>query len=380
MPKSRPRAEPEPRSPGYVCGARPTVHAAYLAALVAVALMAGGGVPLGRGGSLGGDGDGEGGEGGWGGAAGSVGVNQTQCPTRTRTRPGGGGTIRTIDPRCFGSPSLDVHIWDTGLSPKLCRTLIKYAEAAGAKQGWGETSHLGVKTYDMYIDKLGLPREDALEVNAFLKRMRGFIRQNFVVSHTATVSVTILLSDPDCWQQVERPELDGAINGLWKQEAYGEVVQLKNLPFVIRYEAEGDHAGLMWHKDNADVSFIVLLSDLDEFEVEGGGHAATRFEAFGDVELAQVTTRPPAQRPHFRYASACVADRPWKAAIVRVSHSLMAGWFAQGQAVVMSGQLVHAANHLASGKRYVLSGFTYFDAKYLDMKRRDTLATLAYLH
>ena len=46
----------------------------------------------------------------------------------------------------------------------------------------------------------------------------------------------------------------------------------------------------------------------------------------------------------------------------------------------MSGQLVHAANHLASGKRYVLSGFTYFDSKYLDMKRRDTLATLAYLH
>ena len=46
----------------------------------------------------------------------------------------------------------------------------------------------------------------------------------------------------------------------------------------------------------------------------------------------------------------------------------------------MSGQLVHAANHLASGKRYVLSGFTYFDAKYLDMKRRDTLATMAYLH
>ena len=189
MPKSRPRAEPES---GYVCGARPTVHAAYLVALVAVALMAGGGVPLGRGGSLGGDGDGEG-VGGWGGAAGSVGVNQTQCPTRTRSRPGG-GTIRTIDPRCFGSPSLDVHIWDTGLSPKLCRTLIKHAEAVGAKQGWGETSHLGVKTYDMYIDKLGLPREDALEVNAFLKRMRGFIRQNFVVSFaTQQPSATMLV-------------------------------------------------------------------------------------------------------------------------------------------------------------------------------------------
>ena len=69
-------------------------------------------------------------------------------------------------------------------------------------------------------------------------------------------------SDADrCWEQVERPELDGAINGLWKEEAYGEVVQLKNLPFVIRYEAEGDHSGLMWHKDNADVSFIVLLSE-----------------------------------------------------------------------------------------------------------------------
>ena len=103
------------------------------------------------------------------------------------------------------------------------------------------------------------------------------------------------------------------------------MVQLKNLPFVIRYEAEGDHAGLMWHKDNADVSFIVLLSEPEEFEVEGGGHAATRFEAFGDVELTQVT-----HTPHLRNGHISAAPQPVLLTalegltFVRVSHSLVA--------------------------------------------------------
>ena len=92
------------------------------------------------------------------------------------------------------------------------------------------------------------------------------------------------------------------------------------------------------HKDNADVSFVVLLSDPDDFELVGGGKAATQFEAFGPVALQQA------------------------------------------EAIVMNGQLVHESVPLLKGRRYVLSGFTYMDAKYLDMKRRDTLVTMAYSH
>ena len=52
----------------------------------------------------------------------------------------------------------------------------------------------------------------------------------------------------------------------------------------------------------------------------------------------------------------------------------------QAEAIVMNGQLVHESVPLLKGRRYVLSGFTYMDAKYLDMKRRDTLVTMAYSH
>ena len=82
----------------------------------------------------------------------------------------------------------------------------------------------------------------------------------------------------------------------------------------------------------------MLLSDPDEFEVVGGGKAATHFEAFGAVALKH------------------------------------------GEAVVMNGQLVHESLPLAAGRRFVLSGFTEFSEAYIDMKRRDTLATMAYSH
>ena len=201
---------------------------------------------------------------------------------------------------------------------RLCKRMIAAAEKRGASQGWGSVSDIGVKTYDIYIDKLGLSRDDVLEVNNFLSRLKTFVVQQFVDSNSTG--------------------RDGGINSEWSDYDYGNAVSLKSLPFVIRYDATTDHRGIMAHKDNADISFVVLLSDPGDFEIIGGGKAATRFEAFGAVALQQ------------------------------------------GEAVIMNGQLVHESVPLAKGRRYVLSGFTYLDAKYLDMKRRDTLATMAYSH
>ena len=54
--------------------------------------------------------------------------------------------------------------------------------------------------------------------------------------------------------KIQRP--DGSLK-------YNEVVRIKGMPFVIRYDAE-DIGEIGLHKDNADVSFIVLLSDPGE--------------------------------------------------------------------------------------------------------------------
>jgi hypothetical protein len=196
--------------------------------------------------------------------------------------------------------------------------MITAAETQGAAKGWGSVSDIGVKTYDIYIDQLGLLKNDVLELNAFLARLKVFVGEHFVDSNST--------------------KRDGGINTHWGGYNYDDAVNLKSLPFVIRYDASTDHKGLMAHKDNADVSFVVLLSDPEDFELVGGGKAATDFEAFGAVELQQ------------------------------------------GEAVVMNGQLVHESVPLSKGRRYVLSGFTYLEADYLDMKRRDTLATMAYSH
>lgn len=302
------RGRHPPGNQGHVLGARPLVHAAYWALLAVVAYLnrAPGGGECSSELQV----------------AGSVGVKQTACPTWSRERvPGGGSkgnTVTSVDPRCFKNPFLDVHTFDTGLSAGLCRRITDAAEKRGAAQGWGSVSDIGVPTHDIYVDQLDLKRPDLLEINAFLLRLRTFVKEQFVDSNSTG--------------------RDGAVNTQWAGFDYSETVSLKSLPFVIRYDSATDHRGLMAHKDNADVSFVVLLSDPADFEVAGGGKAATHFEAFGAVPLQQA------------------------------------------EAVVMNGQLVHESLPLARGRRYVLSGFTAFSEAYLDMKRRDTLATMAYNH
>ena len=158
-----------------------------------------------------------------------MGVDQAACPTWSRERvPGGGGTVTSIDPRCFRNPFLDVHTFDSGLSAGLCRRITDAAEKRGSAQGWGSVSDIGVKTYDIYVDQLDLARQDVMEINAFLLRLRTFVREQFVDSNSTG--------------------RDGAINTQWQGYEYNETVSLKSLPFVIRYDSTTDHKGLMAHK------------------------------------------------------------------------------------------------------------------------------------
>ena len=53
---------------------------------------------------------------------------------------------------------------------------------------------------------------------------------------------------------------------------------------------------------------------------------------------------------------------------------------ARGEALVFNGQLVHSAAKITSGRRYVLSGFTYFSDDFLTKKRKGTLKTMVYHH
>ena len=114
---------------------------------------------------------------------------------------------------------------------------------------------------------------------------------------------------------------------------YDSAVSLKGMPFVIRYDA-ARASKLKLHKDNVDLSFILLLSDPDDFEAGG-----TFIEALN-------TTIP----------------------------------LAQGQALVFNGQLVHSAAAITKGRRYVLSGFTTFSDDFIQRKRKGTLRTMPYHH
>eukprot|EP00747_Dinoflagellata_sp_TGD_P219659 gnl/TRDRNA2_/TRDRNA2_91752_c0_seq1.p1 gnl/TRDRNA2_/TRDRNA2_91752_c0~~gnl/TRDRNA2_/TRDRNA2_91752_c0_seq1.p1 ORF type:complete len:320 (+),score=43.45 gnl/TRDRNA2_/TRDRNA2_91752_c0_seq1:17-976(+) len=228
------------------------------------------------------------------------------CNSTSWTRPDG-GHVASIDSACFPQPFLHIHAWDSGFSPAFCKKIIALAEK---RNRWTNKSSLGVKTYDVSLDELQFSDKEANKVNDFVARLAHFIQETFL----------------------QKSKLDGALNK--NKVPYDEAVVLKGTPFVIRYDASGDHAGLGRHKDNSDVSFIVLLSDPADF---GGG--GTQFDALG-------------------------RSLPLR----------------QGEAFVFNGQLVHAAAHLTRGRRYVLSGFTTFSQEFLDMKRRSTLKTMVYLH
>lgn len=94
-------------------------------------------------------------------------------------------------------------------------------------------------------------------------------------------------------------------------------------PFVIKYDASlGKTSKLRTHKDNSDVSFILLISNPSDFE--GGG---TYFHAIDKAIYLE-----------------------------------------QGEALIFNGQLVHEAIPITTGKRFVISGFITFTDEYIKMK------------
>eukprot|EP00928_Gymnodinium_smaydae_P058025 TRINITY_DN41236_c0_g1_i1.p1 TRINITY_DN41236_c0_g1~~TRINITY_DN41236_c0_g1_i1.p1 ORF type:complete len:352 (-),score=57.10 TRINITY_DN41236_c0_g1_i1:196-1251(-) len=230
----------------------------------------------------------------------------------TKRRRKDGGIVKSIHPTCFPFPLLDVHTWQTGLSSAYCKRLIDLAEAKGA---WTEKSSLGFRTADIGVEQLALSDSEVEMFESFVHRLGAFASNHFMSQ----------------W-----PKLDGRFGQKQKtKHKYDDLIQLKGKPFIIRYNAGGEDAGISLHKDNSDISFIVLLSDPQDFE--GGG---TSFEAFGQNVLK----------------------------------------LRQGEALIFNGQLPHRAAPISNGRRYVLSGFIRFNERFLDMKRRSTMATSMYQH
>ena len=241
-------------------------------------------------------------------------------PDATLHRGKRGERFYRIDPGLLGpNPLLDLHIYDSGLSKEACSRLIRAAEAVDR---WDGKSAFGkaTRTEDVDLTTIAKYTDDA---DIVMQPFEGFIQQL-----GAFISETFLIQD----KEKDGAELkrDGKpIGGI----DYAKTVKLKGMPFVIRYDA-GRASKLKMHKDNADVSFILMLSDPADFK--GGG---TYIEALNTTVQLQ-----------------------------------------QGEALVFSGQLVHSAIAVYSGKRYVLSGFTEFSPEYFAIKRKGTLRTMPYLH
>ena len=100
---------------------------------------------------------------------------------------------------------------------------------------------------------------------------------------------------------------------------------LSNSPFIIRYDK--NKTDLESHKDNSDISFVVLLNN----DFKGSG------TYFNDL------------------------DKTLELNI--------------GEVLIFPGQLVHSAKPITSGKRYVLSGFININSEIKKNQRLMTLKT-----
>lgn len=227
------------------------------------------------------------------------------------------GLVYAIDPACFVYPLLNIHIWQSVFSDGLCRRLIRAAEQANS---WTRKSRT-LQGEDVGLEALHLSDADTNEIESLVQRLGTFIVAQFLSP----------------W-----PELDGLAGAKGKKAKrrrakfnYAEVPRLKGTPFIIRYDAEKPTSSLERHKDNSDISFIILLSDPLDFDAGG-----TEFDVLGGETL-------PVSR---------------------------------GDAAVFSGQLIHKAKAVTRGRRYVLSGFITYQTDFIDLKRRGTLATTMYQH
>lgn len=228
-----------------------------------------------------------------------------------------------ISPLALGhNPFLDIHLMRSGLTPEQCRAIIRAAEDVGR---WEQYSDFGnsTKTEDMSID--------------FIRHWRGGTHSDTVGAPIDRFlqQLSLLISE----RFLFRSDADGkAITS--SDGKHINVAQLVGTPFVIRdpFVIRYDVAKasvLQPHKDDADVSFVLLLSNPED-DFKGG---ATHFELLDRTLDVQ-----------------------------------------QGDVLVFNGQLVHSTVPLEQGMRYVIAGFAYFSERFLDMKRRGTLETMPYHH
>ena len=240
-----------------------------------------------------------------------------------------GGVVHHISPNCYPQPLMNIHKLQTSLSARTCNNIIKAAEK---RNQWTEKSSFGKwqSTRDVGLDALieFLDRDDIQAIERFVgMHLSTFAWTNFIDRRPGVDGMGTLGShDHFVKSGLMRP--DGSV-------AYEKIIQLKGMPFVIKYDAD-DIPNVRLHKDNADVSFIVLLSDETHFE--GGGTVFDTLPFEGPLMLRQ------------------------------------------GEALIFNGQHVHGAAPVTKGTRYVLSGFTTFSAEFLDLKRRSTLAGMPYMH
>lgn len=100
---------------------------------------------------------------------------------------------------------------------------------------------------------------------------------------------------------------------------------LSKSPFIIKYDT--NKRNIDAHKDNSDISFVILLND----EFEGGGTYINNLDKTLQLNV--------------------------------------------GQVLIFPGQLVHSAKSIISGERFIISGFIGINKDYILKQRLRTLDT-----
>ena len=127
-----------------------------------------------------------------------------------------------------------IRVWKSGLTRQQCRRIIKDAERVNEWKGYSAFGD-GVKTQDVGVEKLSEKTNGV--VSEMLERLRDFVHKKFIVN---------------------LPELDGArmVRGGTGQKigrddpdhGFAEPVNLKGIPFVIKYNASDASSSLYTHK------------------------------------------------------------------------------------------------------------------------------------
>ena len=222
-----------------------------------------------------------------------------------------------LPPDLFYNPLLTVWKWKSNLTSDECTSIWKQAEKLN---DYGEYSKFGDEfpTLDVSLEKFP-PKFDRI-LQPLFGDLARFISEKF------------LIKLPHDGEEIRYS--NGTLY-YGKDMDYTDFLTLKGSPFVIKYDATGGKtAKLRTHKDNSDVSFILLINKPSDF-TDGG----TYFHAI-DKTL----------------------------------------YMEQGEALIFNGQLVHEAKPISSGRRFVVSGFVVFSEDYKKMKRLGTMETTPMLY